>query len=46
MKKKTIIDFVADIAGWCSVLLVVALIALFWGIALYSAICVLFGAGV
>ncbi len=43
-KNKPVVDFVADIAGWCSVLLTVALIALFWGVALYTAVCVLFGA--
>ena len=41
---KYIWDYIADIAGWCSVLLTVALIALFWGVALYAAVCVLFGA--
>ncbi len=41
---KCIWDYVADIAGWCSILLVIVIIALFWGVALYSAMCVLFGA--
>lgn len=40
---KLILDYIADFTACFSVLLVIALIALFWGIALYAGICVLFG---
>lgn len=40
---KSILDYVADITACFSIMLVIALIAIFWGIALYVAICVLFG---
>lgn len=43
-KNKPTIDYIADVTACFSVLLVIALIALFWGVALYAGICVLFGA--